>query len=108
MALVVQFDFENNRKDTKVYSTLVMLAQKKLDINRCLPTTLLSKLAPRRPQQVPPLRPTGCYFTEQSGWWTSVHVQLFLRGHDRGRINLGIISIVLKIELYNKGHGSLV
>jgi len=56
MALVVQFDFENNRKDTKVYSTSVMPAQKKLDINRCPPTTLLCKLAPRRPQQVPPQR----------------------------------------------------
>ena len=32
----------------------------------------------------------------------------FLCGHDRGRINLGIFSIVLKIELYNKTHGSLV
>ena len=57
MALVVQqFDFENNRKDTKVYSTSVMPAQKKLDISRCPPTTLLCKLAPRRPQPVPPQR----------------------------------------------------
>ena len=56
MALFVQFDFENNRKDTKVYSTSVMPAQKKLDINICPPTTLLCKLAPRRPQQVPPQR----------------------------------------------------
>ena len=36
------------------------------------------------------------------------YVHFFLCGHDRGRINLGIFSIVLKIELYNKGQGSLV
>ena len=33
-----------------------MPAQKKLDISRCPPTTLLCKLAPRRPQPVPPQR----------------------------------------------------